>query len=104
MTTFFQTMRLLWIDAAVQSEQALLRRADICQTFDISISQAALDLRQFQTAFPGRLEYDRSAKGYRAAAQSMPSFPECEPATIRTSTASIAIAKKRLDRAKGGAA
>lgn len=59
-----QMMRLIWIDAWLESGEILLRRAHIEQAFGISTAQASLDLRAFRRLFSRRLGYDASAKGY----------------------------------------
>lgn len=67
-------MRLIWIDAALVFP-GRLNRADICTAFAISVPQASYDLRVFQTAFPDRMAYDKSAKVYRCAPGSRPVYP-----------------------------
>lgn len=63
---FSQAMRLIWIDAALGDDRALLRRADLCGAFEISAPQASLDFRAYMALAPGLIVYDASAKGYRA--------------------------------------
>ena len=96
MTTLFQTMRLMWIDAFVQTNVAPLRRRHICSAFDISNPQAALDMKRFKELYPGRLKYDATAKGYRAADGSSPVFQSVELSWILTATDLAAQAHKRL--------
>lgn len=61
---FARAMRLIWIDAALQTR--LRRRADLVAAFGISVPQASSDLTAFAGMFPNRMTYDRSAKAYRA--------------------------------------
>ncbi|WP_319517275.1 hypothetical protein [uncultured Martelella sp.] len=96
MTTLFQTMRLMWIDAFVQTNVDPLRRRHICAAFDISNAQAALDMKRFHALFPGRLTYDATAKGYLAAEGSSPVFPAVELSGILTASALAVQAHKRL--------
>jgi hypothetical protein len=72
--TRFQAMRLIWIDAWLERSEFLLRRQHLMEAFDISTPQASYDLKQFNNAFPGRLTFDRSAKGFRATNGSAPAF------------------------------
>lgn len=96
MTTRFQTMRLIWIDAFIEADDFLLRRKHLCRAFDISNAQAALDLKRFHGLFPGRLDYDRSDKGYRAAAGSAPVFLEVEHSAVFVACARAAQAHDRI--------
>lgn len=71
--TFFQTLRLIWIDA-VLTEDGEIQRRDIWENFDLSIAQASLDLRRYQLTHPGRVAYDRSAKIYRTVEGTKPHY------------------------------
>jgi len=69
--TRFQATRMIWIDAWLERSPDLgLRRAHLQLAFDISTPQAALDFRRFAEAYPGRLFYDASKKGYFPASGS----------------------------------
>ncbi|WP_180897151.1 hypothetical protein [Martelella soudanensis] len=96
MTTRFQTMRLIWIDAFIEAGEFPLRRKHLCFAFDISDAQAAIDLKRFHGLFPDRLDYDRSDKGYRAAAGSSPVFLEVEHSAIFVACARAAHAHDRI--------
>lgn len=62
--TFAKRMRMIWIDAVID-QSLTLRRADLCQAFNISVPQASADIRDFITKYPSRMRYDRSGKCYR---------------------------------------
>jgi hypothetical protein len=71
---FAQLMRLVWIDHHLASGQ-MLRRADIQTAFLISTVQASHDIRTYERLYPGRLDYNRSAKAYRMRYGAQPAFP-----------------------------
>jgi len=62
----FIDFRLFW--------EGRINRSDIIDQFDISIPQASKDLSDYDTAAPGNLIYDASAKRYFAAATFKPHF------------------------------
>lgn len=41
-----------------------VRRSDLMEKFGISMPQASVDIRQFNKAHPGAMQYDRSKKVY----------------------------------------
>lgn len=61
--SWFRRQRLEWIDE-ISEIYGFINREHICKKFGISIPQASLDLTDFNKIFPGRLQYDRSAKIY----------------------------------------
>jgi hypothetical protein len=75
--TFFQTLRMIWIDAVLWEDGEIQRR-DICENFDLSVPQASLDLRRYMQLHPGRIAYDRSAKVYRTIEGSKPYYDKNE--------------------------
>ena len=64
MSTFFQTMRLIWIDA-VLDEDGEINRTDIMRAFGVSVAQASVDLSAYRRRHQGHLYYDTSAKCWR---------------------------------------
>lgn len=56
--------RQIWIGERL-SEVGTIRRRDICDRFGISIPQASSDLSRYQTAHPGAIIYDKTARCYR---------------------------------------
>lgn len=51
-----------------------LNRGDLEREFDISTPQASVDLRNYQEAAPGNIEYDSSEKAYVATGDFSPRF------------------------------
>jgi hypothetical protein len=90
-------LRLIWIDAFVETSECLLQREHICVTFDLSVPQASIDLRDFQALFPARLAYDKSAKGYRAAEGSAAVFDLAAHSAVFLACAAAARAADALD-------
>lgn len=58
-----QSMRLIWIDAML-STVGTINRADIARMFLISIQQASLDLRVYQSEMPDGVAYNNRTKKY----------------------------------------
>lgn len=61
--TWAQKKRFEWIGARLQAGEPF-NRADIREAFATSIQTASSTVREYQTAFPGMLAYDRSAKRF----------------------------------------
>lgn len=68
----FIEFRLFW--------EGGINRADIMETFGVSVPQASKDLRLYEENAPGNLIYDRSEKRYFAAPAFKPAFlkPEAD--------------------------
>jgi predicted DNA-binding transcriptional regulator YafY len=64
----FIEFRLFW--------EGGINRADIIERFGVSVPQASKDLTLYEEKAPGNLEYDKSAKLYRAAKDFKPVFME----------------------------
>jgi len=64
----FIEFRLFW--------EGGINRADIVDQFGVSVPQASKDLTLYEEKAPGNLNYDRSAKRYRAANDLKPVFSE----------------------------
>lgn len=64
----FIEFRLFW--------EGGINRADIIDQFGVSVPQASKDLTLYEEKAPGNLQYDKSAKRYRAAADFRPVFLE----------------------------
>jgi hypothetical protein len=63
--TRFQAMRMIWIDGWLdRSPDIGLNRRHLCLAFDISIPQAAADLKMFNRLFLGRMAYNPHVKAY----------------------------------------
>lgn len=69
-----QALRLIHIDAFVEWQHEPLRRRNLMAAWGISAPQASIDLAMFRRAFPHRLAYCLSEKGYRACAGTKPVF------------------------------
>ena len=61
-----QRTRLLAAVAHLQST-GRLNRSDICRIGEVSIAQAAIDLRTINRLMPYLMSYDKSVKAYRLA-------------------------------------
>ena len=70
----FIEFRLFW--------EGGINRADIVERFGISIPQASKDLTLYEKEAPGNLDYDKSAKQYRASCQFKPVFLEPNAASF----------------------
>ncbi len=92
-----QVMRMIWIDAYIEAGEFLLRRQHLRLAFDISIPQASADLAMFQGLFPGRIAYDKSEKGYRAAEGSRQAFEDHEHSAVFLACSFAADAQRRLE-------
>lgn len=66
----FIEFRLFW--------EGGINRADIIEQFGVSVPQASKDLTLYEEKAPGNLQYDKSAKRYRAAQAFKPVFLEPE--------------------------
>lgn len=65
--------RRQWLLSELVATKGYFNRIDLCEAFGISIPQASTDIRRFLTAFPGLVEYDKTAKRYaRRALESKP--------------------------------
>lgn len=65
--------RRQWLLSELVSAKGYFNRVDLCEAFGISIPQASTDIRRFLTAFPGLVEYDKTAKRYaRRALEAKP--------------------------------
>lgn len=78
----FMEFRLLW--------EGSLNRADLIDTFGISVPQASKDLTLYQERAPGNMVYDKSAKRYVAADGFMPIFLNGDPDQYLSQLRSIA--------------
>lgn len=95
-----QLLRLIWIDAFVSAgHRPLLRRAHLELAFEISTPQASLDLRMFMARFPGRLAYDKSARGYQTDRSVSQPFTTAEHNAVLLTVAYLAEAQARIDAA-----
>lgn len=56
-----------------------LNRKDLEEEFDISTPQASVDLRNYQEAAPGNIEYDATEKSYVATPHFNPQFMKLSP-------------------------
>lgn len=95
--TYARALRLIWIDMFITDGQFLLQRDHLRLAFDISTAQASLDLKSFQTLFPGRLIYNKSRKGYCAAPNSAPVFEPREHSAISLACSIAAQRAKQMD-------
>lgn len=94
-----QVMRLIWIDAFAEAGEFPLRREHLRLAFDISGSQAAVDMRRFRNLFPARLSYDPQQKGYFAAPGSRPAFLAHEHSAVFVACSTAAEVQRRLEAA-----
>lgn len=62
----FVDFRLFW--------DGHINRGDLVDTFGISVPQASMDLRNYQEAAPGNIEYDKKSKAYVARLSYQPVF------------------------------
>jgi len=67
----FIEFRLFW--------EGRVNRADLIDTFGISVPQASKDLSLYQERAPGNVEYDKSAKRYVASKNFEPLFLDTDP-------------------------
>lgn len=67
----FIEFRLFW--------EGSLNRADLIDTFGISVPQASKDLSLYQERAPGNVVYDKSAKQYVASEEFTPLFLDTDP-------------------------
>lgn len=85
--SFAAKMRQVWIDAMLD-QGGLLRRADICEAFGISVPQASIDLNSYRAAHPEMITYDPTAKGYRRAGQES-AYPQSTHDAVRQAQAAV---------------
>lgn len=69
-----QQRRLEFIDARLCWD-GRLNRADLCETFGISIPQASVDIARYSEQTPGNLLYDKASRAYHAGPKYRPAFP-----------------------------
>lgn len=69
----FIEFRLFW--------EGGINRADIIEQFGVSVPQASKDLALYEEKAPGNLDYDKSAKRYRASSTFKPVFFEPDAST-----------------------
>lgn len=69
----FIEFRLFW--------EGGINRADIIEQFGVSVPQASKDLTLYEEKAPGNLQYDKSAKRYRASQAFKPVFLEPDAST-----------------------
>ena len=69
----FIEFRLFW--------EGGINRADIIEQFGVSVPQASKDLALYEEKAPGNLDYDKSAKRYRASSTFKPVFFEPDTST-----------------------
>jgi hypothetical protein len=69
----FIEFRLFW--------EGGVNRADLIDTFGISVPQASKDLSLYQEQAPGNVVYDKSAKRYLASANFKPRYMDSDPDT-----------------------
>jgi hypothetical protein len=69
-----QQYRLRFIDFLL-GRFGTIRRADIVDYFGLSTPQASIDIAAYMAAAPGNVEYDKSAKVYRATPGFTRRFP-----------------------------
>ena len=86
---FAQLMRLIWIDHHLATGN-LLRRADVQAAFQIATAQASIDIRTYERFWPGRLQYNRSAKGYTLRAGAKPAFSSGLRASVKCAAEEMA--------------
>src|SRR6478672_9094499 len=67
----FIEFRLFW--------EGGVNRADLIDTFGISVPQASKDLSLYQEKAPGNVVYDKSAKRYVASEGFKPTFLDTDP-------------------------
>lgn len=60
---FSRKFRLMWIDAMLSVKGGLNRR-DVCQAFDLSVTQASRDINLYIQKWPHLISYDPGAKIY----------------------------------------
>lgn len=77
MSNWFVEQRLAWIKESVEIFGAI-RRQHIQKKFGVSTAQAALDIREALTRWPGLMEYDRSLKRYARIAVCRPQVENIE--------------------------
>lgn len=68
-----QQRRLEFIDARLCWD-GRLNRADLCETFGISIPQASVDIARYSEQAPGNLQYDKASRSYHAGPKYRPAF------------------------------
>ena len=75
---FAQQQRLRFIESVVLWEGAIQRQR-VRDVFDISANHVSKDFLLYKERFPGNLEYDQSAKEYRASERFKPSLTSGKP-------------------------
>lgn len=78
----FIEFRLFW--------EGAINRADLVETFGVSVPQASKDLTLYQERAPGNMEYDTRAKRYVAAAKFVLRFLEPDPYIYLSQLRSVA--------------
>ncbi|BAV65507.1 WYL domain-containing protein [Sphingobium cloacae] len=78
----FIEFRLFW--------EGSINRADLVETFGVSVPQASKDLTLYQERAPGNMEYDTRAKRYVAAAKFVLRFLEPDPYIYLSQLRSVA--------------
>ncbi len=69
----FPAMRLAWLESvAMLNGDVGISREDLATPFGISIAQAGADITEYQSRFPGRLEYNGTAKRFQWVRGSRP--------------------------------
>ena len=75
---FAQAQRLRFIESVVLWEGAIQRHR-VREVFDISANHVSKDFQLYKVKFPGNLEYDQSAKEYRAGRRFKPALASGKP-------------------------
>lgn len=87
MRHFAHRMRLIWLDAALESKN-MVRRSDLVDAFGISTPQASSDIQAYRTQFSDHITYDLSAKGYRSTGKA-PVWPDKVRAAVTAAVDAI---------------